>query len=331
MVHKFNGSYEEIISLDNLLLAWHEFVRGKRSRVDVQAYEFQLMDNLIALHESLAMMKYLHGPYTAFTITDPKVRKIHKATVADRIVHRALHRKIYPYFDKRFITDSYSCRIGKGTHRALNRFTQLVRKESCNHRKTCWVLKCDIRKFFASVDHDILLDILREVIADERVFWLCERVISGFSSGAPRVGIPLGNLTSQLFANVYMNKFDQFIKHELHIRHYIRYADDFVVISRDRDYLERILIRIDEFLTHELQLQLHPNKVEIKTIAQGVDFLGWVHFPYHRVLRTATKRRMMRRLQENPSLCTLASCNGLLKHGNTYNLLYFIDFYTHLC
>ncbi len=331
MIHKFQVGYDDIISLDNLLEARHEFVKGKRTRADVQAYEFQLMDNLVILHESLLSMKYSHGLYTAFTITDPKVRKIHKATVADRIVHRALYKKIYPYFDKRFIADSYSCRTEKGTHKALDRFTQLVRKESCNHRKTCWVLKCDIRKFFASVDHKILLNILHDVIADERVFWLCERIISGFSSGLPSVGIPLGNLTSQLFANVYMNEFDQFVKHKLHIRYYIRYADDFVVLSRDRDYLERILIQIDEFLTSELRLQLHTNKVEIKTIAQGVDFLGWVHFPYHRVLRTTTKRRMLRRLQDNKSLCILASYKGLLKHGNTYNLLCFIDFSQLLC
>ncbi|HCY18108.1 TPA: hypothetical protein DHT42_02855 [Candidatus Nomurabacteria bacterium] len=132
--------------------------------------------------------------------------------------------------------------------------------------------------------------------------------------------MPLGNLTSQLLVNVYMNEFDQFVKHKLRVKYYIRYADDFVVLSDSKNYLENLLPKINDFLNESLKLSLHPDKVFIKTIASGVDFLGWVHFPKHRVLRTTTKRRMLKKLKDNPKNETLQSYLGLLKHGNAYKL-----------
>ncbi len=313
--HKF----ESIVSIDNLLEAWEEFLRGKRDKRDVQEFSFHLMDNIFALHSDLTNHTYWHGGYQAFNISDPKPRNIHKASVRDRLLHHAIYRVLYPFFDKTFISESYSCRLKKGTHKALNRFRSFGYKASQNNTKTCWILRCDIKKFFANIDHKILLGILNSYIPDKQIIWLLKEIIESFSS-KPGIGLPLGNLTSQLLVNIYMNEFDQFVKHKLKIRYYIRYADDFVVLSDDKNYLENLIFPISEFLFEELKLQLHPNKVSIKTLASGVDFLGWVNFPYYRILRATTKRRMIRRIAESPMSETLNSYLGLLRHGNTKKL-----------
>ena len=274
-----------------------------------------LMDNILALHYDLADRTYKHGGYIAFNISDPKPRNIHKAIIRDRLLHHAIYRKLYPFFDRTFITDSYSCRIGKGTHKALNRFREFGLKVSKNNTKTCWVFKCDIRKFFANIDHDILTAILKKYIPDENILWLLEEIIESFSPG-----LPLGNLTSQLFVNIYMNEFDQFAKHKLKAKYYIRYADDFVIYSKDRHWLVNLIPKIRAFLANKLRLELHPDKQFTKTIVSGVDFLGWVHFTDHRVLRTATKRRMMKRMKERQKSGTMQSYLGLLRHGNTFKI-----------
>lgn len=313
-------NFEDIISIDNLLEAWKEFIRGKRNKKDVQEFSFCLMDNIITLYQDLASGIYQHGNYQAFNISDPKPRNVHKADVRDRLLHHAIYRILYPFSDKTFISDSYSCRINKGTHKALNRFRSFAYKASQNNTKTCWVLKCDIKKFFANIDHEILIEILEQYISDKNILNLLCKVISSFYSTCPGVGLPLGNLTSQLFVNIYMNEFDRFIKHKLKIKYYIRYADDFVILSNNRKELENLIFPIGEFLFEKLKLQLHPDKVSIKALNSGIDFLGWINFPKHRVLRTATKRRMFRRIEESPVPETLNSYLGLLGHGNTYRL-----------
>ncbi len=313
------AKFDDIVSLDNLLSAWQEFVRGKRKKLDVQKFSFRLMDNIIELHEELVSRTYKHGSYVGFRISDPKPRKIHKAGVRDRVLYHAIYRILYPFFDKTFIADSFSCRIDKGTHKALNRFRQFAYKASRNHTRTCWVLKCDIKKFFESIDHGVLIGILENYIPDKDILWLLKEVIQSFSAD-PNKGLPLGNLTSQLFCNIYMNEFDQFAKHTLKAKYYIRYADDFVILSFNRDWLQGLILPIAKFLEEQLKLFLHPQKILIKTIASGVDFLGWVHFPDHRVLRTATKRRMFKRIKEMPFAETLQSYLGLLIHGNTEKL-----------
>lgn len=319
-------TFEDIISLENLCAAWEEFVRGKRDKPDVQAFARDLTDNLSLLHEALAAKSYRHGGYERFAISDPKPRVIHKASVRDRLVHHAVHRVLYPFFDRLFIADSFSCRLGKGTHKALDRFRAMARKVSRNHTRTCWVLKCDIRRFFASIDHEVLLGLLREHITDRNITWLLEGIISSFpppgtqGSDPCGTGLPLGNLTSQLFANVYLNAFDQAVKHELKVKHYLRYADDFALLSDDRSRLVSLLPRLRWILTGRLVLTAHPDKIFLKTFASGVDFLGWVHFPDHRVPRKATERRMMRRLREHPTRETLQSYFGLLGHGNASGL-----------
>lgn len=275
----------------------------------------------MSLHRDLAEKTYRHGPYQSFRINDPKPRHIHKASVRDRLIHHAIYRKLYPFFDRFFIHDSYSCREGKGTHRAINQFRRFAWKVSKNNTRTAWVLKCDIRRFFASISHHVLIDILRKHISDKDTLWLLEEIIGSFAVGdGQSFGLPLGNLTSQLFVNIYMNAFDQFVKRSLKVRHYIRYADDFVLFHQNRTYLENLLPHMSEFLEKELRLSLHPRKITIKTLSSGMDFLGWVHFPDHRVLRTTTKRRMFRRLSESYTDESVASYLGLLKHGNTYKL-----------
>ncbi len=309
--------YKNIISLENLLEAWSEFVCGKRNRKDVQEFERNLMQNIIKLHRDLDSRVYKHSAYEAFNISDPKPRNIHKAAVRDRLLHHALYRKLYPMFDRTFISHSYSCRLSKGMHKALNAFQDFGYKASNNHTKTIWVLKCDIRKFFASIDQRILAEIIKENIADQDICNLLSEIVGSFNSGEEGVGLPLGNLTSQLLVNVYMNKFDQFVKHTLKAKYYIRYADDFVLMSPDKERLKNLVPVIQRFLWDKLRLQLHPHKISLKTIASGVDFLGWVHFPDHLVLRTATKMRMFRGIKTTGGKSdSLQSYLGILKHGN---------------
>lgn len=289
--------------------------------MDVKIYARNLMDNIVGLHDELVNKKYKHSGYKSFYINDPKRRLIHKASVRDRLLHHAVYRILYPFFDKTFIVDSFSCRNEKGTHKAIRRFRNLAFRVSKNHTRTCWVLKCDIKKFFASINHEILLAILREYIPDQNILWLLQNVIFSFhTQSIEGVGLPLGNLTSQLFANIYMNKFDQWVKHRLKSHYYVRYADDFVFFSRDKFRLEEARIKIQEFLQTSLKLALHPNKVFIKTVASGVDFLGWISFPDYRILRTKTKKRMFRNIRQAPKEANIQSYLGFLSHGNSQNL-----------
>lgn len=309
-------TYDDIISVQNLLDAWVEFERGKKKRADVMEYKRHLMTHVLALHYDLKEKKYIHGAYEHFVICDPKRRDIHKATVRDRLLHHAVYRMLYPFFDMTFVTDSYSCRNNKGTHRALRRFDEFTRKVSKNHTRTCWVLKCDIRRFFASIDHELLVKILETRIEYKEVLYLLTSIISSFDSDVRGVGLPLGNLTSQLLVNIYMNEFDQYMKHVLKVKYYIRYADDFICMSEDKESLEELLKKIEDFLKQKLKLTLHPDKCYIQTHAGGVDFLGWLHFPYHKVLRRVTKKRMFRKLSEK----NISSYLGLLSHGNSFFL-----------
>lgn len=316
-----NNNYNNIISVKNLCEAWCEFVCGKKFKKDVAEFSLNLSQNIFKLHQDLLNKNYCHGTYEAFSISDPKPRSIHKATVRDRLLHHAIYRVLYPIFDCKFIYDSYSCRYGKGTHKAINRFKQFARKVSKSNKRTCWVLKCDIKKFFASIDQATLIQIVEKHISDPDVLWLTSRVVGSFQSTGLGKGLPLGNLTSQLLVNVYMNEFDQYVKHVLKQKYYIRYADDFVIMHHDKNILENILPKVQGFLSEKLKLTLHPNKVFLQTANSGVDFLGWVHFPNHRVLRTNTKKRMFK----NVGCCkgneaVINSYLGLLSHGNAHKL-----------
>lgn len=311
--------YDSIISLENLYGAWMEFVGGKKYKKDVAEFSLNLSKNVFNLHEDLKHKAYQHGEYKSFNITDPKPRDIHKSSVRDRLLHHAIYRVLYSYFDKKFIFDSYSCRLGKGTQKANERFKHFARKVSKNNTRTCWILKCDIRKFFANIDHKILMQILEKHIKDKDTVWLIGRVVESFNTkGKVDVGLPLGNLTSQLLVNTYMNEFDQFVKHTLREKYYIRYADDFVFMSKSKSHLQELIPKMSKFLEESLKLSLHPDKLFIKNLFSGLDFLGWIHFEKHKVLRTTTKKRMFRNIIKKAGKKeTIQSYFGLLKHGNT--------------
>lgn len=324
-----------ITAPENLFTAWDEFKSGKREKRDVQVFEWHLEQNIFALHRELCAGTYRHRPYTGFYICDPKPRHIHKASVRDRIVHHAIYSVINPLFEPTFISTSFSCRIGYGTHKGVDTLRAMMRTVSKNNTKPCWVLKCDIRKFFDSVDHEILISILENKIKDAETTALLETIIESYCIN-PKAdrgrGIPIGNLTSQLFANVYMNEFDQFMKHTLRVKHYVRYTDDFVIVGNDPKYLKNLLSPIAHFLKNTLQLELHPNKSTLLSVCQGIDFLGYITFPDYRLLRTKTRHRLIRKLKKrikNYETGTVSRENieasiqsylGILSHANTYRL-----------
>lgn len=277
-------------------MAWREFRRGKRNKQDVQEFEFNLEDNLFGLRQELKTKTYQHSHYTAFSIYDSKPRRIHKACVRDRILHHSVFRILYPIFDKSFIFDSYSCRIGKGTHRAVNRLEKFCRQLSKNNRRNIFVLKCDIKNFFDSIDQRILLGLIKDKVPDEKAIWLIKKIIKSFEKDAGK-GLPLGNVTSQLFANIYLNELDQFVKHKLKVKYYLRYCDDFVILGESRNYLVRLVSSIDNFLKEKLKITIHSDKIIIRKSHQGVDFLGYVVLPNYRVLRIKTKKRIIKKIK----------------------------------
>lgn len=318
-------AYAQLISVDDLFQAWEEFRIGKRKKNDVQMFEQHLEDNLFSLHFALQNKTYVHGGYEAFFINDPKRRHIHKASVGDRVVHHLLYKYLYAIFDRTFIHDSYSCRLDKGTHKGVSRLAHFVRIVSMNYTKSCWVLQCDIKRFFATVDHGILLRIVKERIADRDIVWLLTQVVSSFDTeGEVGKGIPLGNLTSQIFANIYMNELDQFVKQRLKIYYYIRYADDFLVVANDREELEQYLVSFRKFLTEHLLLTLHPQKISYRKLVWGVDFLGYITLPHYCLPRTKTKRRMFQKLKmrvgTDAFVHSLRSYLGYLSHANSFKV-----------
>jgi len=312
--------FDDIISCGNLLKAWREFKKGKTKKRDILEFDFYLEKNIFSLYKDLKNKTYQNEPYVPFYVYDPKRRHIHKACVRDRVVHQAMYRVLYGIYDKHFIYDSYSCRNNKGTHKGVKRLEDFIRKESQNYSRNTWVLKCDISKFFDSIDHNILKDVLFKKDLGADTEWLIEQIIKSFEKTENK-GLPLGNVTSQLFSNIYLNEFDQFVKHELKIKYYIRYCDDFVIVSKDKRFLELLIPHIALFLMNKLGLSLHPRKVEIRKISQGIDFLGYVALPHYRVLRTNTKKRILRLSKSsNFKEETKQSYLGVLSHCKGYKI-----------
>lgn len=260
--------YQALTSWGNLQLAYHKAAKGKRGQPNVAAFEHHLEENLWQLQDELRQKTYRPGRYTNFTIYEPKRRLISAAPFRDRVAHHALCNLIEPIFERSFISDSYANRVGKGTHRALDRCQQFARRYR-------YVLSCDIRQFFPSVDHAILQSILAPKIDDPDVLWLIDQILVGgggvlseqytmvyfagddlLASQRPR-GLPIGNLTSQFWANCYLNPFDHFIKQELRCKGYVRYVDDFLLFADDKATLWGWLEAIQERLI-SLRLTIHP-------------------------------------------------------------------------
>ncbi len=299
--------------------------------MDIQEFEFNLEENIFQLYNDLKNDRYKHGAYLAFYVRDPKLRHIHKASVRDRLFHHAVFRVLYSIFDKNFIYDSYSCRLGGGTHLAVNRLEKFVAKLSGNNRRTIYALKCDIRKFFDSVDKEILLGIIKRKIKDNNSVKLISIILDSFSKEQGR-GLPLGNVTSQLFANIYLNELDQYLKHQLKTKYYLRYCDDFIILGDDEEDLSRLVGKISDFLREKLKLSLHDDKIILRKHRQGIDFLGYIVLPHYRVIRTKTRKRIINKIiakrEESDSDLisqesfrhSLNSYLGVFSHGSGYEL-----------
>ena len=233
-------------------------------------------------------MRTAPGVTGFFYVYDPKHRLISAPPFVDRIVHHAIVNVIDPVFDKSFIEDSYACRKGKGAHKAVKRLQIFLRKT-----KTNYALKCDISKYFAHIDHDILFALIRKKVTDRRLLVLLRHIIDSYPEG-----IPIGNLTSQLFANIYLDPLDRYIKQDLRRRYYLRYVDDFLILGESKDDLKKVLDQITVFLSEHLKLELHPKKVRIFPTWLGVDFVGYVVFPDHICLRSKNVRRFRKKLKK---------------------------------
>ena len=275
--------------------AWRRFSKGKRNSPDVARFELRLEEELVFLQERLSHGVWTADPYREKRIADPKPRIIHVASIRDRVFFQAVYQQLYQVFEKTFIHDSYASRKEKGTHAGVKRFGLFARKVSLNYRRQAFVLKCDIRKFFDNIDHELLCALISKHIMDGKFLALIRRVIESFALQGGK-GLPLGNVTSQIFANIYLNELDQFVKHILKTSYYIRYCDDFVLLHQDEAVLCKWLLQIHDFLRDRLLLELHPNKVTTRKLRQGTDFLGYDSLQHYSVLRTKTKKRMLKRL-----------------------------------
>jgi RNA-directed DNA polymerase len=325
--------FDSMTATESLFEAWFTFRRGKCSRVDVRNFSRHAERELFALRRRLLSGSYRHGSYQTFYIQDPKPRAIRKANVVDRVVHQALHTELTKLYDRRLLEHVYSGRIGKGVHAGVRAVERMTWKESKNYSRPCFYLKCDIRRFYDSVDHGILLGIIRRTIKDERMIAVIERVVSSFhTEGAPGKGLPIGNLTSQIFTNIYLDTFDRFMADRIGGSRYARFADDFVVMSHRPLTLMSLREEAEDFLAERLKLALHPHKVTLAPLHRGLDFLGYVLLPHYRRVRSTTVRRMFRKLSlklgehyaghvsVDHVQRSLSSYLGVLSHADTYGL-----------
>ncbi len=333
--------YKQLSSWENLLLAYRRASKGKRGHASAAAFEHRLEDNLIDLQRSLRSQSYRPGAYTSFYIHEPKRRLISAAPFRDRVVHHALCNLIEPIFECSFIDDSYANRVGKGTHRALARVQGLARRFS-------YVLQCDLRQFFPSIDHAILRGLLARKIKDPDVLWLVDRILESgrgvlseayemvyfpgddlFAVNRPR-GLPIGNLTSQFWANVFLNPFDHFVKRELRSIGYVRYVDDFLLFALDKATLWGWKSALERRLAL-FRLSIHPG-AQPRPVNQGIPFLGFIVFPEKRRLKRRKGLYYQRKLHklllayqcgEIPLDQVTASVQGWVNHvryGNTIGL-----------
>ena len=337
---RVDGLWPQLVSFENLHSAAYQVLRGKRGQPRAGELFQDLEGELLRLRDALSSGTWQPGPYRTFWISDPKPRLISAAPLRDRVVHHALVNVIEPSFERRFIHDSYACRRGKGTHKALDRFAHWGR----SHR---YVLKMDIRKFFPSMDHEVLKQRLERVLRDPDILGLCDLIIDGsneqesvrdyfpgddlFTPHLRPHGIPIGNLTSQFFGNVYLDSLDHFVKERLRVRRYLRYVDDFCCFDDDKDRLTAVRAAIREHLG-TLRMKLNEGKSRLRQLKEGVEFLGFVHFPGTTRLNQRAVRRQRRRMRALRSAYTsgamnwaevsasLQSWNAHAAHGDTWML-----------
>ena len=301
-MRRLRGAYGRMSSFEALWRASRLARRGKRRTAAVAAFEHDLERELLALEEELAEGRFAFSGYRVFIVREPAVREIRAAPYRDRVVHHAICAELEPLLERYLIHDTYACRVGKGTHRALDRLQHFLRGGE-------WVAKVDVRKYFFSIDHEILLGRLRRMIDDERFMGLLEQLLATYDAGPgfafaaralpdllrPR-GLPIGNLTSQLLANFFLEPVDRFIKEELKVRRYLRYMDDLVIVAPTRstaaEWLEAVRSRL-----RGLRLKAHPRKTQILPVKNGVRFLGFRSYPHYRRILRPNLRRFRRRMR----------------------------------
>ena len=344
---RIGNLYKEICSFENLYEAYLEARKGKRYRKGVLEFSAHLEENLLELQRELESKTYRTGEYKKFIVHEPKKRLIMALKFRDRVVQWAVYRQLNPHLDRQYIDDSYACRAGKGTHAALDRLAYWLKK---THRKPgkWYCLKMDISKYFYRVDHEVLIRILRSKIKDKDLLWLLEGIVNseGEAFGLPLdadiaqdpeaqrltdCGMPIGNLTSQMFANLYLNEIDQFVKHRLREHYYVRYMDDMLILGSSKKRLREELRQIEGFLTTELKLQLN-GKTSIRPVTCGIEFVGYRNWPTHRKLRKASALKLKHGLahirrkyaegkltleQAGPSI---VSYFGVFRHFNSHSL-----------
>lgn len=286
---KVYGLFDPMTEFPNLIGAFYKAAKGKKNRLAVLSFQANLEDNLFDIQARLRDETYPFGPYRSFYVTEPKLRLIESACFQDRVVHHAIHERLEPLFDSQFYEYSFACRSGRGTHAAM-----LTLGEWIHNSRLPIFLKCDIRRFFTSINREKLLSILGKSIGDEKMMRLLERLILS----APRTGIPIGNLTSQLLANVYLNELDQFVKRRLRVKHYIRYMDDFILLTEDHESARVLKEEIRVFVEDELKLELSPEKVRIGHVNEGVPFVGYCQRPDDIRVRGAALRRMRKKVRK---------------------------------
>lgn len=339
--------YENIYDFENIYKAWEEARKGKRYRDDVLIFNQNYEEHLIDIQNQLIYETYEVGRYHTFYVYEPKKRLIMSLPFKDRIVQWAIYRKLFPLYENTFINDSYACRRGKGTHKAADKLQYWLRQTDRKPERY-YYLKMDISKYFYRVDHDILLKILAKRIKDERLLRLLEKIINCETTqfGLPMwkepdevevadrladKGMPIGNLTSQMFANIYLNEVDQYAKHKLHLHYYIRYMDDIIILHKDKKYLAEVRDLMEVFLDENLRLNLN-NKTVIRPCSMGVDFVGFRIWATHRRMKKKTAVKIKRNLKSHIQRVrhgeeskerlerTIASYRGILSHCNSYGM-----------
>ena len=318
--------FERIVTFDNLLLAGKKALRGKKDRPVVAQFYFHLETELLHLEEELRSDTYAPRPYRTFMVREPKPRRICAADIRDRVVHHAICNLLEPVFEAFSIADSYACRKDKGTHRAIHRAQQLSRQYG-------FFLKLDVRKFFENVDHTQLKERLKRKFKDAKLLALLERIIDQpIPGGVPGKGLPIGNLTSQHFANFYLGYLDHYVKDELGVKGYLRYMDDMLFFGDDKEDLHRLRAFVRGFLQAPLQLELKEERCFLAPVTVGIPYLGFRIFP--RLIRlqrpgwTRFKRRVREReqayqegqLDERGLVQSVQSLLGHTQHANTLQL-----------
>jgi len=316
--------FQEIVEPSNIYLAYRHARKGKSWQDTIKRFESNLAENLKRIRHSLLDKAFTTSEYETFIIYEPKKRLIYKLPFyPDRIVQHALMNVVEPIWDNLFIYDSYSCRKGKGIHAGSRRTMEFIRKAG----KDGYCLKMDIHHFYPSINHDILFEIVKHKIKCPDTLWLIKDIIYSIEGG---YNIPIGNYTSQWFGNLYLNELDQLLKHEYKVKYYIRYCDDFIILHKDKKILNEIAEIIRDFLISQLELELSKNS--IFPVRQGIDFLGYRHFPGYVLMRKSSAKRAKRRIKKLPQLLeegkitqlqfqsSIASTNGWLRWCNCHNL-----------